>query len=144
MKSSKFLSSATNITLLDFSILILRFGSAGAMLYGHGLGKFKKLLSDEVIQFVDPFGLGATTTYGLVMFAEFICAAFVFFGLFTRIALIPLIINMFYIFFIHHQNHEFGDKEMPFLYLCAFVTLMLTGPGKHSFDRLFLRIKSTV
>lgn len=144
MKSSFLFSSGTNNTRLDFAILILRFSAAGSMFYSHGLGKFQKLFSGESIQFIDPFGIGMSATFGLVIFAEFVCSAFVFFGLFTRIALIPLVINMGYIFFVYHKSHDFGDKEMALLFLSIFVALLLTGPGKHSFDRMILRRKNTV
>lgn len=144
MKSNFLFSSTSSILRIDYALLILRFAVAGSMVYAHGFGKFQKIITGEEIQFVDPFGLGPVVTFSMVMFAEFICASLIALGLFTRIALVPLIINMAYIVFVHHGADGFGSQELPFIYLAVFVALFLTGPGKHSFDRLIKRVKSTV
>lgn len=114
------------------------------MLYGHGLGKFQKFFSDEAIEFIDPFGISATATLGLVVFAEFVCAALVALGLMTRYALIPLILTMIYAAFIAHGADPFGDKEMALLYLVVYVVLLFLGPGKYSLDRMIQKRRETV
>jgi len=63
LKSQK--SFTTNTALL-----ILRVSFGATMLFGHGLGKWNKLFSGEEIQFLDPFGVGATTALALAVFAE--------------------------------------------------------------------------
>lgn len=55
-------------------------------------------------------------------------------GLWTRAALIPLIINMSVIVFIAHAGDPFGRKEIGLFFLITFVVLFLTGPGKYSMD----------
>lgn len=144
MKSDFLFSSGTSASRVDLASLILRLLVASSLLYGHGLSKFQKFVSGEVIEFVNLFGIGMKTTYGIVMFAEFVCAAMVVIGLFTRIALIPLIINMGYIVLVIHSTDDFGSKELPLIYLAVFLALMLIGPGQYSADRMIRARKSTV
>lgn len=144
MKKGFFFSSGSSTSNVDFATLILRFAFAGSLLYGHGLSKLNKLISGETIQFVDFLGLDVKLTYSMVTFAEFFCAALVVIGLLTRFALVPLIITMAYIVLVVHGADEFSNKELPLLYLAAFLAIMLIGPGKHSVDRILSKRKSTV
>lgn len=144
MISDFFFSSRSSASRVDYAGLVLRFIGGGSVLYAHGYGKFQKLFSEETIMFVNPFGIGESATFTIVMIAEFICAALVIIGLFTRVATIPLIINMAFIFFVIHKTDDFATKELPFLYLSIWIAIFLLGPGKHSLDRLINKKKSTV
>ena len=88
-------------------------------------------------QFADPVGLGSGTSLYLVTFAEVICSCLLIVGLFCRLALIPLIIDMAIAFFIVHKGDALAMKEPALLYLGMFFTLFLIGPGKFSLDRYF-------
>lgn len=118
----------------DFGLLIFRVVIGFSMIYGHGLGKLTRLFGPEEIQFADPFGLGPAVSLGLVVFAEVICALLIMAGLLTRAASIPLIITMATAFFTAHLDDEFGQQEKAILYGVAFITLLLTGPGRFSLD----------
>jgi len=124
-----------------FGPLILRVVAAGTMLFVHGLDKFLHF-SQYVMQFPDPIGVGAKTGLMLVVFAEVVCSAFVLLGLFTRIALIPLIITMCVAFFIVHAHDPFMKKELALMYLSVFSALFLVGPGAFSVQDMF-KITST-
>lgn len=139
-----FFSSGTTTMNVDISALILRLAAGLFMMYGHGLGKFQKFFSDEAIEFMDPFGISATATLGLVVLAEFICALFVAFGLLTRFALIPLIITMIYAAFVVHGPDSFREKELSMFYLLVYIVIFLIGPGKYSLDRLIRKRRATV
>lgn len=114
------------------AILLLRIGAA-ALIMTHGIPKLLRML-DGNFDFGDPLGIGSTTSLLLVTFAEAICAFFVLLGLWTRAALIPLVINMTVIFFVAHAGDSFGAKELPIFFLITFIALFLTGPGKYSLD----------
>jgi len=137
-------SSGTSVSNVDFTSLILRVAAGSFMIYGHGASKFSKFFSDEAIEFIDPFGISATATLGLVIFAEVICAVLVIFGLMTRWALIPLMLTMLYAVFVAHGDDPFRQKEMGLLYFFIFVALMLLGPGKYSLDRMLRRRRETI
>lgn len=137
-------SSGTSVSNVDLTSLILRVAAGSFMIYGHGAGKFSKFFSDEAIEFIDPFGISATATLGLVIFAEVICAVLVIFGLMTRWALIPLMLTMLYAVFVAHGDDPFRQKEMGLLYFFIFVALMLLGPGKFSLDRMLRRRRETI
>jgi len=121
-----------------FALLFLRVAAAGLLLT-HGFPKLQKLFSGEEIQFLDPYGLGVTTSFVLITFAEFVCSILVILGLFTRLAVIPIIIGMATAVIFAHANDPFGVKEKPLLFLVIFTFLLLIGPGRYSVDNSLAR-----
>lgn len=118
----------------DLGLLLLRLVSGGIMAYSHGWGKLQKMLSGDM-SFADPIGMGEEASLVLTVFAEFVCGILVALGLFTRSALIPLIITMLVAVFIIHADDPFSKQEFGLLYLVPYITLFLTGPGKISLDK---------
>lgn len=116
----------------DFGLLILRLVSGGLML-AHGWMKLANVL-DGNFAFADPIGLGTYTSLYLTIFAEVVCAGFLILGLFTRLALIPLMITMIVAFFVVHANDAFQMKELPLTFLGIYLALFFTGPGEISVD----------
>lgn len=133
-------SYSTNLNLpsIDAGLLVLRIGVAALMLT-HGVPKLLMLFGSEEIAFADPIGLGATTSLLLSTFAEFVCAILILFGLGTRLAAIPLIINMAVAFFIFHAQDPFKGKELAGVYLLIFIVIMVTGAGKYALDYYWLK-----
>jgi len=133
MKSLFYTTYSKN--LFQIWLLIFRVALSIFMLT-HGLPKLKMLLAWNDIQFIDPIGLGATFSLILVVFAEFFCSLLIILGLGTRFAAIPLIITMLVAVFIFHGAHPFNVKEIGLIYLLCYITLLITGGGKISFDYL--------
>lgn len=79
-------------------------------------------------------GMGSTFSLALVVFAEFFCSVFLIMGLFTRVIVSILIIEMLVVVFSAHQGQIFGDGEHGMLYLTAYLAILLIGPGKASLD----------
>lgn len=121
----------------DISALVLRVVLGLSMFYGHGLGKMTMLFGEGAIKFADPLGIGVVPSLALAVFAEVLCAFLVVGGLFTRYAVIPLIITMAVAVFVFHSGDPFGKIELPLIYLAGFVALFFSGPGKISLDHLF-------
>ena len=99
----------------------------------HGYDKLKKF-SEYAPGFTDPLHIGSSLSLSLVIFAEFFCAILIVLGLLTRLATIPLIINMAVAVFIAHKGQVFGDGEHAALFLTGFIALLLCGPGRASVD----------
>ena len=121
----------------DVAVCLLRIG-ASALIMTHGFPKLMKILEGD-FSFGDPLGIGAAPSLVLVAFAEFVCAVFVLFGLWTRAALVPLIITMAVAVFVAHAGDPFAKKELGLFYMINFVVLFFTGPGKYSLDKKLSR-----
>lgn len=115
------------------ALLIFRVCAAAFMLT-HGIPKLAKLLSGDQIQFADPYGFGPTASFVLVVFAEFVCSILIILGLGTRLAVIPLMINMTTAAVFAHANDPFAVKEKALLFLIIFFLLLFFGPGRYSLD----------
>ena len=68
--------------------------------------------------------------------AEFFGGLLLAIGLFTRFALIPLIITMAVAAFGSHHGQISGEGEHAFLFLLIFAAFFFIGPGKWSIDYL--------
>ncbi|MFC4096662.1 DoxX family protein [Euzebyella saccharophila] len=121
-----------NSLLKDIGLAVLRIGASAFMLT-HGYGKLQMLINGA--EFGNPLGIGSTPSLFLAMIGEFVCPILIIFGFKTRWAAIPVIITMAVAAFIVHGSDPFQRKEMALLYLVAFVTIALVGPGKFSADR---------
>jgi putative oxidoreductase len=119
---------------IDLGLLLLRLASGGFMAYSHGWGKLQGILEGE-LSFADPIGIGEIPSLFLTVFAEFVCGILVALGLFTRAALVPLIITMAVAVFIIHADDPFSKQEFGLLYLLPYLTIFLAGPGKFSLDK---------
>jgi putative oxidoreductase len=93
---------------IDAGLLILRLCCALMLL--HGWPKFINFKENSG-DWPDPFHVGTTVSYALTVFAELFCSVFVVLGLFTRIALVPLIICLIVIVFNVHGGDSLEDKE---------------------------------
>lgn len=113
-------------------MLILRVGFAG-MLVPRGYNKLVHFKEMEKLM-TNFLGIGQPLSLSLVIFSEFFCALFVLFGLFTRLACIPIIISMTVAAVKVHQGLIFGEGQHAAMYAVAFLILLLIGPGKISAD----------
>lgn len=118
---------------VSFGLLLLRLG-IGVLMLVHGLPKMGSLLSSEPVSFPSVFGMDATMSLGLAVFAEVGCSILLIAGLGTRIATVPLIITMLVAVLYIHGSDPFAKQEMGIHYLLGYIVLLVTGPGKYSTD----------
>jgi putative oxidoreductase len=128
----KLLSIRYSAGAFNFSMLLLRLSFGLLMLAQHGMPKLMKF-SELSTGFYDPIGMGSKAALILTIFAEVFCSFFVILGLFTRLAVVPLIILMCVAFFGANKG-VVGTGEMALLYLTVYVVLLFLGPGRVSVD----------
>lgn len=135
-----FTSTRSNPLLIDIVLLVTRIFVGFAML-SHGFPKLQELLSGQEIQFFNFLGLSDRTSLILAVFAEFVCSIFIILGLFTRFAVIFLIITMAVAGLIVHGGDPFQKRETSLLYLSVYLMFFAIGPGKYSIDYMIGRKK---
>ena len=119
---------------ISFALLILRL-AVGGLMVPHGFDKLKNF-AEYSSKFKDPFGINPTLSFAMLTFAEFFCAVFIVLGLLTRLATIPLIIAMTVALVYAHKTENLGEGQTAALFLFGYLTLLFSGPGKFSMDRL--------
>jgi putative oxidoreductase len=122
----------------SFAMLVLRLGAGALILILHGLDKLMHFAS-KAPHFADPFHVGSTTSLAMSLFAEVFCATFIMLGLFTRLACIPLIIDLSVALVYAHGGHFFGPGELAGIFLICFITILFNGPGSVSLDRFIAK-----
>jgi putative oxidoreductase len=130
----KLLSTKYSAGAFNTAMLVLRLG-VGILMMNHGYDKLIHY-GDRHNKFMNFLGIGSSLSLALVIFAEFFCSLFIVLGLFTRFAVIPLIIVMGVALFKAHNAEFFGKGEIAALYLAAYITLLLVGPGRVSVDSM--------
>ncbi len=121
-------------------ILFLRV-FIGVLMMTHGLAKLNNF--DQMANsFLDPIGWGSKMSLIMVIFAELGCSILLVLGLFTRLAIIPLLFSMSIAIFIAHAADPFSVKEMAVLYAGVYLVLLFTGGGTFAVDNLIYKIST--
>lgn len=129
----KLMSTRYSAGAFNFAMLLLRF-SVGILMMHHGYDKLVHF-GEKQSKFMNFLGLGQTVSLCLVIFAEFFCSLFLILGLFTRLSVIPLIVTMAVVLFQVHKGDIFGDDgQAAALFLSAYLSILIVGPGKISVD----------
>ena len=124
----------------DVAALLLRLILGGLFFFIHGWQKIDNY-QQILPMFGDIIGIGSKLSFNLVIFAEFFCAFLILVGLFTRLAVIPLLITMFIAYFVAHAKDDFQVKTLPFVYLWLCPVVFVLGSGKFSLDQLLYKKK---
>ncbi len=117
---------------INISLFLLRTGISLLMLT-HGWPKFQKILAGDWA-FGDPLGIGEAPSLVLAVSAEFIGSILLILGLFTPLAVVPLIVTMIVAVVVVHGDDPFPRKELGLLYLIPYIVILINGPGSYSLD----------
>jgi putative oxidoreductase len=129
----RLLSTKYSASAFNFSMFLLRVVFGILLIAKHGYMKIKNF-DDLQTHFYNFLGMGHKLNLVVAIFAETICALFIVMGLFTRFAVIPLIVAMLVAIFGANAGKPFLDSEPAILYLGVFVTILFCGPGRISID----------
>ncbi|MEP6747821.1 MAG: DoxX family protein [Bacteroidota bacterium] len=130
----KLLSVSYRNWAFNISTLALRV-VAGALIIPYGYDKLIHF-AEKKSSFMNFMGIGSTLSLSLVIFAEFFCSMFIVLGLFTRLAVIPLLISTGVVLFKADHGNIFGKNEAAAFFFTVFFSIFLLGPGKASADGL--------
>lgn len=128
-----YLSSKTNLVIIDIVLLVVRLFVGFAML-SHGFPKLQLLLEGGDPKFFNFLGMGSYISLILTVFAEFVCSILLILGFFTRITVGILMFTMAIAAFVIHGGDAFGKQELSLLYLVNYVMIMTFGAGRISID----------
>jgi putative oxidoreductase len=122
-------------TSVNLALLVLRVWFALPLLTLHGWSKLTGF-AERSQRFADPYGLGSPASLALVVFGEVFCSVLLVLGLCTRLAATVCGIVVATAFFYGHGGRFTGqgNGELPFMFLGAFVTLLVAGGGRFSLD----------
>jgi putative oxidoreductase len=132
---SRFTSTNYSEGAFNIATLAMRLAFGIILLLHHGIPKLMGFSKMQYV-FFDPFHIGSRWSLCLVIFAEVFCSVFVILGFLTRVALIPLIIELGVALVLYHKGQGLVNTELAWIYLTAFFALILTGPGRISVDGL--------
>jgi putative oxidoreductase len=135
---SKLVAPGNDSLPTSLGLLVLRLWLGLTLMLNHGLSKLKGFDS-MASGFPDPLIVGHAASMALVVFAEVMASLLLAAGLLTWFAALVLVMNMAVAFFIVHEGALTGGHsgELAFIYLAAFVTLLVAGPGRFSLDKNF-------
>lgn len=122
----------------SLGLLLLRLAAGGLIAVTHGWAKVTDFaqLKDT---FPDPLGMGSSLWLSSTAAVEVGCGALVVLGLATRIAALPLAFTTGVAAFAIQRDAPFAEKELPLLYLAAYLALLLNGAGIFSLDARLAR-----
>src|SRR3954468_7104859 len=111
----KILSTNYSAAAFNFSMLLLRVSTGLWIMIKHGLDKLQNFSTIEP-HFYNFLGIGSNLSLALAIFAELFCGMLVVLGLFTRLAVIPIIIMLLVAAFNAKATQPLMNKELDFLY----------------------------
>ena len=133
----KLFSTGYSSSAFNLAMFILRVG-AGILMIHHGYDKLVHF-NQYAQHFMHFFGMSAQVSLSLVIFAEFFCAIFMILGLFTRLAAIPLAIDVAVAVAKGHDIDILGQGEHAALFVLIFITILILGPGRISIDGMITK-----
>jgi putative oxidoreductase len=122
----------------DLGILFLRVSYSVTLLSVHVFQKIL-MLSANASTYPDPFGMGHRLSLLSGLSLELVCSVLILFGIYTRLAAVPLVFNWALISLVVYGGGPFSKQELPLFFLLVTIAFVFTGAGRFSWDRRWLR-----
>lgn len=121
----------------NFNVIMLFFRTAISLelIIVHGLKKLG-INGAERENIPNPFHLNEAFNDIIAISANLLFPVFVIIGLFTRIAVLPILAVTLTGYFVVHLNDVLSTKDIPFMYSLAYLLILVLGPGRYSVDYL--------
>jgi len=125
----------------DFGLFIIRFATSAIMVYVHGYDKITGG-AEHWYQLGSSMGsigihFGYTLWGFLSAFTEFVGGIFIALGLLFRPFALLMVVNFIVASLsLINAGDPIAHSSIPVEFLCIFVGLLITGPGKFSIDQL--------
>ena len=121
----------------DASLVLTRVVFGLSMAFAHGMGKVPP--SEGFTGFVGKLGFPAPELFAWAAgLSEFVGGILIALGLLTRVSGFFLLQTMLVAVFLAHGDDPFKKMEMGLLYATVSLTLIATGAGRFSLDRLLV------
>ena len=133
---------ASAVDETEVGIGILRIATGATLFLRHGWEKQPLHWAQYWGHFPNPIHIGAKPSFLIAFLADFVCAFLLTLGLATRWMAFFCLLNIAVAWvFVHHfaftgRGPAAEHGELIVLYLIALLTLVLTGSGAASIDRL--------
>jgi putative oxidoreductase len=127
------------------ALALLRIWTGATLFIRHGWEKQPAHWAQFLAHFPDPIGIGSHPSFFVAFVSDFICGILLIVGLGTRWAALFCLGNIFVAWaFVHHfallgKGPQSDHGELIVLYMAAFLTILIAGPGAASLDRLLTR-----
>lgn len=132
MKNFLFFDMPLNGNGRSILLFLLRL-FIGVLMLRHGAEKLSSF-SELSSVFPDPLGVSSPVSLILSIMAEVGCSVLLILGIFTRLAVLPLIFNMVIAVFVVHGGAAFQVKELAVIYLAIYVLFFFVGGERYSVD----------
>lgn len=126
-------AKAFHLAMLFFRVLL-----SVELMIAHGLKKVGVgVAAAETVP--NPLGLPDGLNQSMAIAANLVFPWFIMAGLFTRLAVLPVLGVTLTGYFILHWNDPIALKDVPFIYSLCYLLLLVLGPGKYSADYVINR-----
>jgi len=120
----------------SLGLLLLRVGF-GLGIARHGYGKVFEGGATSMVEGVGKMGFPVPVVFAwAAALSEFAGGVLMALGLATRVAALFVAATMATAAFVHHAQDPLSVKELALAYFTASCTILFTGPGLFSLDRL--------
>ena len=116
-----------------FSLLLFRIAVSTELMTAHGLKKIGVGVQ-EAEHIPNPLLLPKALNQYFAIAANLFFPVFIILGLFTRVAVLPILAVTLSGYFVLHWHDSLLEKDMPVIYSLVYLFLFIIGPGKYSLD----------